>query len=154
MIKIYIINLNNFDCKKQYDLLPKKIQNKSFLIERRRKQYIASHWLRYYILTKYTLCDFRSLKFKFNNKGRPYIINNDQEIDFNISHSNNYVVMVIAKHQRLGIDVQSEKNINIMKIAYKYFSYFEFKWLNELKTYEEKKKIFIGYGLIKKQVLN
>src|SRR5688572_25149287 len=42
-------------------------------------------------------------RLKYNEYGRPYI---SEEIDFNISHSGEYVLCVAGKGIRLGVDIE------------------------------------------------
>lgn len=47
---------------------------------------------------------------KYNDYNRPFI---DGNIDFNISHSGEYVVCAIVKNSRLGIDIEHIREINL-----------------------------------------
>lgn len=47
---------------------------------------------------------------RFDAYNRPSI---DSSIDFNISHSGNYVLCAISKNGRIGIDIEQIKDINI-----------------------------------------
>ncbi|MFC1616651.1 4'-phosphopantetheinyl transferase superfamily protein, partial [Candidatus Margulisiibacteriota bacterium] len=51
---------------------------------------------------------------KFDKYKRPFI---NSEIDFNISHSGDYIILAIAKGIRLGIDIEKKREIdnNILK---------------------------------------
>ncbi len=42
--------------------------------------------------------------------GRPFIC---REVDFNISHSGNFVICAMAQGQRVGIDIEAIQNINL-----------------------------------------
>lgn len=50
-------------------------------------------------------------KIRFDKHKRPYI---DSEIDFNISHSGKYVICAISDTLRVGIDVEKNRNIDLM----------------------------------------
>ena len=49
-------------------------------------------------------------EIKVDSNRRPYM---NKKIDFNISHSGNYVVCVIARKARVGIDIEKIKTIDI-----------------------------------------
>lgn len=49
-------------------------------------------------------------EIKFNQYSRPYV---DGNIDFNISHSGEYVICAIGKGLRLGIDIEEIIEINL-----------------------------------------
>ena len=59
------------------------------------------------------------LNFSTTAHGKPFLVNN-QQIQFNISHSGNYVVAAIDDKQ-VGIDVELKKPIDL-KIAERFFS--------------------------------
>jgi len=48
-------------------------------------------------------------ELKYNQYGRPYL---NKKIDFNISHSGNYVICAIANDLRLGIDIEKVDKID------------------------------------------
>jgi 4'-phosphopantetheinyl transferase len=48
-------------------------------------------------------------KLKYNKYGRPYL---NKDIDFNISHSGEYVICVIGKNIRFGIDIEEIKEVD------------------------------------------
>jgi 4'-phosphopantetheinyl transferase len=52
-------------------------------------------------------------EIKIDENNRPYI---NQDIDFNISHSGNYVICAISMQSRIGIDIEEIKNIDINEI--------------------------------------
>jgi 4'-phosphopantetheinyl transferase len=47
---------------------------------------------------------------QYNEYNRPYL---NDDIDFNISHSGDYVVFAITKGSRLGVDIEEIKKINL-----------------------------------------
>lgn len=47
---------------------------------------------------------------QFSREGRPYL---EEPIDFNISHSGNYVLCAISQHGRVGIDVEQVKPLDL-----------------------------------------
>jgi phosphopantetheinyl transferase len=48
---------------------------------------------------------------KRNSFGKPFLP--DHTVDFNISHSGNYVVAVYSTHQQIGIDVEQNRSIDL-----------------------------------------
>ncbi len=49
---------------------------------------------------------------------RPYL---DDQLDFNISHSNDRVICVIAPNNKIGVDLQEKGNFRIAETAHLYF---------------------------------
>lgn len=68
--------------------------------------------------------EFRLIhNLKYTENNRPYLSN---DLDFNISHSGDYVVCAIAKKRRIGVDIEKINDINFMH----YLSHFtQREWL-------------------------
>ncbi|WP_152537427.1 4'-phosphopantetheinyl transferase family protein [Aquimarina pacifica] len=85
-------------------------------------------------------------KIKYTKYNRPYI---DDSIDFNISHSGEYVVCAIGKNVRLGIDVE--------KIAEVDFNDFQGVMTPEeweiIHVSEDSKRSFFNYWSIKESMI-
>jgi len=50
--------------------------------------------------------DFNLSQISLTKYGRPYINSNAHEVDFNISHSGEFVVCAITKNFNLGVDIE------------------------------------------------
>ena len=50
-------------------------------------------------------------RLEYTSYGRPYL---PVDIDFNISHSGNYVICAIAKNMNLGVDIEEIKQIDLI----------------------------------------
>lgn len=127
IIDICVLNLNKFDAMEAFNILPLEIRDYSrgLKLERKRIEYIASQWLRYKLLSECLDVAITKLRFSKTLSGRPFLVN--QEIDFNISHTRDYVVIAIAKGQRVGIDVQTKKEkVDALAIAKQYFAKSEY----------------------------
>jgi 4'-phosphopantetheinyl transferase len=70
---------------------------------------------------------------KYSEFGRPYLENHP---NFNISHSENYLVCAIAKDAQIGIDVEELKEINFQGLSKRYFH------KNEQQLIENKRDFF------------
>ncbi len=70
---------------------------------------------------------------KYTDLGRPYLENYP---NFNISHSNQWVVCIISKDGKIGIDVEELKEINFQGLSKRYFHY------NEQQLIKNKKDFF------------
>ena len=77
-----------------------------------------------------------SFKIKTNEMNRPYIETKEKiHIDFNISHSNQWIVCVISKSCKIGIDIEEMLPIDI-NIAKEFLAKDEWEYLH---NYEGKK---------------
>lgn len=130
MIEIYILKLACFAEQQAMADLPAQITLKAteFKLVKKRIEYLASQWLRHRVLSQYLDGKSDKLRFATTHSGRPYLL--DSDIDFNISHTKDYVVMAVAKGQKVGIDVQIKKEkIDALAIAKQYFAESEYKTL-------------------------
>lgn len=84
---------------------------------------------------------------KYNKFGRPYLSNHN--IDFNISHSGNFVVCVLGRNIRLGVDIEEIRMISfkdykeVMNVC---------QW-DEILRASEKTKSFFEFWTIKESVV-
>lgn len=65
------------------------------------------------LLKKYYNIDYKKTNFYTNEYGKPYI--QDSNIFFNISHSNDYVIVAIS-NKEIGIDIEKIRDTNINTI--------------------------------------
>lgn len=97
------------------------------------------------------------IKFKINSYGKPYYF--DSNIHFNISHSNNWVVIALDT-QPVGIDIEEISNFKTFEFKNNFFSVDEkkcFSGINNLKgknsyftelwTVKESFAKLLGFGL-------
>lgn len=126
IIDIHILNLSSFDHIEALLILPCKIRSYALglKLEKKRIEYIASQWLRYKLLSESLCIDINSLRFAKTNTGRPFLTN--KAVDFNISHTRHYAMIAIAKDQRIGVDVQTKKKVDILAISKQYFAESEY----------------------------
>lgn len=58
------------------------------------------------------LCSYSLHQLKLTEFNRPYF---DNSVDFNISHSGEYVICAISKTNRIGIDIEEIKDVPILE---------------------------------------
>ncbi|MCB0508049.1 MAG: 4'-phosphopantetheinyl transferase superfamily protein [Chitinophagales bacterium] len=79
-------------------------------------------------------------------KDRPYV---DKPIDFNISHSGNYVAVAISANNKIGIDIEKHRAINV-DLFKRYFD--ENEW-QEIKQAKDSKSKFFDLWTIKESAI-
>lgn len=147
MIDLYILNIDNFDENSLYSNLPLEVIIKSKQLKSKKKIFLASEWLKRYILSKYLKCIPKTIKFKYTYKGKPYLHIN-QNIDFNISHSKNYIAIAVTKGRLLGLDIQFMYNKpNFINISKRYFNDIEHRWLSQLSKNNQKYYFYLLWTL-------
>lgn len=107
MIAVYIVPVADIDLTVLS--LPDEIHlnAQKFKHPKKRSEYLVSQWIRRDVLLKYYNVELNQQSFYYSEKGRPYLENS--VIDFNISHTDQYVLMAVSAQQMVGIDVQSVK---------------------------------------------
>jgi len=152
MIDIYQVYLPDFDSSKVD--LPNDIvvQSQKYKLVKKRHEFIVSQWIRRNVLTGYLGCNGNEIIFSATKKGRPFIVGH-QQIDFNISHTKDYVVMAVAKNQKVGVDIQSIKEtVDVLAIAKQYFTMSEYLWLISL-TLDKQSYFFASLWALKEASL-
>ncbi|MBM4152363.1 MAG: 4'-phosphopantetheinyl transferase superfamily protein [Kiritimatiellaceae bacterium] len=73
------------------------------------------------ILADYLNCHPSTLKFERTEQGKPFL--RSQELDFNISHSCDRLLIAVTSGSAVGIDIEFKReNMNITGIAKRWFS--------------------------------
>ncbi|HMT02468.1 MAG TPA: 4'-phosphopantetheinyl transferase superfamily protein [Burkholderiales bacterium] len=153
LIKLIAIKID-FNFKKHLYLLNKNSQLKILNYKFKRDQNIAfaSEILKYYYLAKYLGIEPKKIKIANSKYGRPFLVDNPLNIDFNISHSGEYVVMAIAYTAKVGIDIE-QINYNIIpsQLANIVFSETEKKWVGDdikkfFNIWTKKEAVLKAYG--------
>ena len=146
-------NISEIDFQNTLSLLSKEEKNRiiSKKLHKPRCQSLAST-----LLIKKAIKDTlglteNSFQIKRTKMNRPYIETNEKiNIDFNISHSNEWVVCAIALIGKIGIDIEEIVPIDI-NIAKEFLSNEEWKYLSIYQG--EKVKLFYKFWTLKESLL-
>jgi 4'-phosphopantetheinyl transferase len=77
------------------------------------------------ILALYLNEDARSLQFRFNNYGKPLLAEPSPtgSVQFNVSHSGDWVVLAVADGAAVGVDIERHRRLeDAMRLAERFFS--------------------------------
>jgi 4'-phosphopantetheinyl transferase len=110
-IKIIAIKLDyNFDFEKYLCWFDKTTVDKinQYVFKRERIIATVSHMLKQYYLAN-LLGAFHDIAYDVHC--RPYIV--DNKVDFNITHSGDYIVCIVSTKYRVGIDIEYIKSMDI-----------------------------------------
>ena len=108
---IYYDNINNYSLKEYinyYNELSDYDKNKidKLIITRKKQSILARILLKNILKNKYNI-NYNDIIVKYNKYGKPFINN----INFNISHSHDYVI-VAASDKNIGIDIEMIRDYN------------------------------------------
>ena len=97
--------------------LQEKSQANKFINENLKNKYIISHGILKHLLSAYLNIDPSNIHYITNQFGKPFIDNPHCQLQFNMSHSKDYVVYIIALDNQVGIDIEwKDKDINLDEI--------------------------------------
>ena len=95
----------------------------SFHFEKDKNNYIKSHAALRKILSKYYFINPIDICFSYTKYNKPYISDNQHNLHFNLSHSNDMAIVAIIKNHPLGVDVEYIKPVDdINDIVENFFS--------------------------------
>lgn len=110
-------------------------QSERFHFEKDRNRYLVTRALVRCVLSRYGALQPEAWRFSANAFGRPFVVSDDpavQSLSFNLSHSDNTVIMGIARGAEIGIDVEDLKRNVPLQIADSNFSANEVRQLKAL----------------------
>lgn len=81
------------------------------------------------ILSYYLPCSPQEFVFEYNPQGKPYLLENPTQLQFNLSHSKDLALLAIGQHHAMGIDVEYFSKRPYVGIAEQLFSDVEIKAL-------------------------
>lgn len=116
-----------------------------FIRQPDRDRYISAHGVLRSILGAYIGCPPSRLAFEMNNYGKPRLVNSQDghDIQFNLSHSGDMILIALSSTSAVGIDVEYiRKYMNVYEIVNSVFSDDERKYLNSLPAAEIEERFF------------
>ncbi|MDH5766572.1 MAG: 4'-phosphopantetheinyl transferase superfamily protein [Gammaproteobacteria bacterium] len=88
-----------------------------------RKRFISFHGFMRSVLTRYTSTPEHKLSFKTIENGKPCLIDNHNNIQFNLSHSHNMALLGICKNNEIGVDIEHiDRDNNWQGIIRRFFT--------------------------------
>lgn len=95
------------------------------------------------ILSQYTYVDPKSLKFIRNQHGKPTLVDNINDLRFNLSHNNELIIMTVCISDDIGCDIENPKRkISIEPISRRYFAKQEHEQLSDLLGEQQQQRFF------------
>lgn len=101
-----------------------------------RQRFIVAHCFLRTILASYLHSRPEDLQFQENPYGKPALLNcvGEERIHFNLSHSNDFVLVAINNRDEVGVDVEYIREIDVEEIATRFFSTLEVEKLRAMPT--------------------
>ncbi len=118
-------------------------RSQQFYFEQDRMRYIISRGSLRKILGLYLDRASESLQFHTDRQGKPFLTDNRQSIQFNVSHSGDVTLIAISMHRRVGVDIErAREGIRMDEITEIFFSIPEKKYLQALPKKERFRLFF------------
>ena len=106
-----------------HEVLCEKEQKKAarFYSEADRKSSISARGALRLLLSGYTSVPPGEVEFRYLETGKPYV--EGSAIDFNVSHSGEWVVLAFGRNRQIGVDVEKiKRDMDVEAIATRYFT--------------------------------
>lgn len=114
-------------------LSPDEVQRANrFRFPQHRNRFILARGILREILGLYTSRQPQEIAFDYGPRGKPYLKNNDLELQFNVSHSDDVAVYALSQNAEIGVDIQKIEAGHHESVAKRFFSAEENKQLQQL----------------------
>lgn len=148
-IHIFLLRLEEYDEKQFYDFLSddEKERADRLRVELKKKQFIISRSVLRKIISNSINKSHDEIVFSYTEKDKPFIKDkiNNKKVEFNISHSEQRILIAVTLHNRVGIDVEKiNAKIDFESLSARFFSNKENEFLRSLK---ESKKLDAFYNI-------
>lgn len=108
-------------------------QTQQFVFEKDQQRFTIARSMLRQLLSKYTQQPANQIEFWQNNYGKPFLKANEIKLEFNVSHSHEYILIGFSVDNPLGIDIEyMRENVDINTIAKRFFSAAEHQTLAQL----------------------
>ncbi len=142
-IQVYCVNLDDklWDNNLSEDEL---IRANKFKFDHLKNRFMICRSLLRKLLGKYLNIKPSEIVFKYSEKGKPSLTENCNplEVDFNVSHSENFALYGFTIQRKIGVDIEQNREIeNLDQLARRFFHIREYELISNLK-YPEKQQLF------------
>ncbi|MEO9892384.1 4'-phosphopantetheinyl transferase superfamily protein [Aurantibacter sp.] len=116
-----------------------------YRFEKDRAVYITARYLLRTLISSYLEINPKEIVFDYSEYDKPTYLGNI-ELDFNVSHSGNRIIIGLAKQQIIGVDIEKIKNdFNPIELANNVFSNDEINALSEYNGEELYRAFYRGW---------
>ena len=154
-MQIFFTNSNTIDLDsevfKHYQSLlsyDERARMEGISLPKIKKNFVCGRGLIKTTLAKMLFCKAEDVTLKATSNGRLEIDHPFSSLSFNISHSNNFILMGVCD-QIIGVDIEYVKDRNFLEIAKYFFSKKEFEILKNIDCDKKRREIFYYYWTIK-----
>lgn len=118
------------------------------------ENYIIAHSTLRKVLSHHTKTHPHDIEFIIGKYGKPYLKNNQQNIEFNMSHSKDMLCIVVTTDEEVGVDVEfKDSSINVEELQNLVFSTQETEYINSLESQAQKRDFFYNLWTLKESMV-
>lgn len=110
---------------------------KRFKFDIHRQRHIVTRATLRRILARYLALLPAEIIFFYNKHGKPFLQNNSQQLQFNVSHSDDMAVIAITPEYQIGVDIERIEQSFKEGVAKRFFSPDEYHDLQQLSDEEK-----------------
>jgi 4'-phosphopantetheinyl transferase len=157
-VHLWKVNLNSSPDTVEYLLETLSVDEieraKRFYQEKHSKNFIIARGLLRVILGRYIGQKPASIVFKYTDKGKPSLSQSGFfPLSFNLSHSQERVIYGLSYFERIGVDLEYQRNIaDVEKLAKRFFTSKEYQYIQSLNNLE-KNQLFLKLWTAKEAYL-
>jgi 4'-phosphopantetheinyl transferase len=153
-VEVYYLNLDE-QLTLNYLSTDEEIRANRYKFEHLKNRFIVTRNILRILLGKYLKLHPKEIIFNYNQKGKPTLDKNCNylNLEFNISHSENFALYGFVLNRKIGVDLEKIRPIKELdKIAHRFFSLSEYKLITNSKN-PEKQQIFFKMWTAKEAYL-
>ncbi len=150
-VDLWLVNCQDYfsDLGKLYDLLSptEQLRANRFKFPIHQHRFIVNRSNLRIILSKYLSIAPKEIEFDYTDKGKPYLTEaiNNLELNFNVSHSQNYVIYGVSKNL-IGVDIEEiNPKINCQDLAKRFFCPQEFEIISNLPSPDNYRAFYLAW---------
>lgn len=116
-----------------------------FVFEHIRQRFIMSHYALRKILGDYLALKPEAIHYEFSQRNKPFVADaqNPNDLQFNLSHSQDFAIVGITHNVSIGVDVEyREKTLDYLALAQRFFAKEEIESLLQLEPSEQRQGFF------------
>ena len=118
------------------------------------ESYILSRSMLRQILAHYTMKDACKIEFTYNAYGKPYLQSNTNNIQFNLSHSNDVLCVAVTTNGQIGVDIEFENDsLNVEELYDLVFTAQELKSIWTLESKLSRQHLFYTLWTTKEAIV-
>jgi 4'-phosphopantetheinyl transferase len=110
-----------------------QVRAKGMKFDKLRSRFMTSHAAVRYLLSVYLQVELEEVTYQLSKEGKPALTTNINSlgIDFNFSHTHDFLLVGISSKQQIGVDLEiMTKKVDFLEIAKRFFSSIEYQQLS------------------------